>query len=215
MAKKSKVTQEEKVVKITELIDNPDNPNVHPEEQIKALAKSMDRYGQYYPIVVDESMTILCGHGKKEALLLNKATEAKVVIMRGLSDAQKKKLLLEDNKIQTLSFVNYDKVEEIIRNIGEGDIIGFNDDFVNTIINGNGNATVDNFGIDYSEKPDAAPQGGTKGGTAEPARTVPENQEQVSEEKAQEQEETMEAFSHGTSTARTIICPHCGKEIVL
>lgn len=205
---KSKITQEEKIVKISELKDNPDNPNTHPEEQIKGLAKSMDRYGQYYPIIVDENMVILCGHGKKAALLLNKETEAKVVVMHGLSDKQKKKLLLEDNKIQTLSFVNYDKVESIIKSIGEGDIIGFNDDFVNTIINGNANATVDNFGVDYS-KPIEQPTAGAQGGAAETA------QEQVPEEKAEQQEATIAEFDQGTTIARTIICPHCGKEITL
>jgi len=205
---KSKIKQEEKIVKISELIDNPDNPNTHPEEQIKGLAKSMDRYGQYYPIIVDENMVILCGHGKKAALLLNKETEAKVVVMHGLTEKQKKKLLLEDNKLQTLSFVNYDKVEGIIKSIGEGDIIGFNDDFVNTIINGNANATVDNFGVDYS-KPAEQPTAGTQGGASEAA------QEDVPEEKAEQQEATIAEFDQGTTTARTIICPHCGKEITL
>ncbi len=35
---------------------------------MKAIAESMERYGQYYPIIVDENMMVLCGHGKKKAL---------------------------------------------------------------------------------------------------------------------------------------------------
>lgn len=56
---------ETKKVLLSELKEFPGNPNVHPEEQVKAIAESMERYGQYYPIIVDENMMVLCGHGKK------------------------------------------------------------------------------------------------------------------------------------------------------
>ena len=45
---------ETKKVLLSELKEFPGNPNVHPEEQVKAIAESMERYGQYYPIIVDE-----------------------------------------------------------------------------------------------------------------------------------------------------------------
>ena len=93
---------ESKRVLLSVLKEFPGNPNVHPEEQVKAIAKSMERYGQYYPIVVDENYQVLCGHGKKKALEYMGEKEADVTIIKGLSDKQKKKLLIEDNKIQCL-----------------------------------------------------------------------------------------------------------------
>ena len=64
----TEVTQEQKVVAITELKEFPNNPNIHPQDQVKAIAESMKQYGQYYNIIVDDKMQILCGHGKKLAL---------------------------------------------------------------------------------------------------------------------------------------------------
>ena len=51
---KTNIKQEKKVVELSKLVPYDKNPNIHPEEQVKALAESMDEYGQYYPIIVDE-----------------------------------------------------------------------------------------------------------------------------------------------------------------
>ena len=69
---------ETKKVLLSELKEFPGNPNVHPEEQVKAIAESMERYGQYYPIIVDENMMVLCGHGKKKALEYRGEKEASI-----------------------------------------------------------------------------------------------------------------------------------------
>lgn len=53
------VTHEIKVVELAKLVPYEKNPNVHPIEQIKAIAESIERYGQYYPIIVDENLHIL------------------------------------------------------------------------------------------------------------------------------------------------------------
>lgn len=60
--------QETQIVELEKLVPYDNNPNVHPEDQVKAISESIERYGQYYPIVVDENYNILCGHGKKLAL---------------------------------------------------------------------------------------------------------------------------------------------------
>ena len=181
---KSKVTQERKTVKVTELKEFPNNPNIHPEEQVKAIAQSMETYGQYYPIIVDEKMQILCGHG----------TDADVVIMHGLSDKQKMKLVLEDNKIQSLSYINFGKVEDIIREIGETGIIGFTDDYLEAIIN---EVSTDNMGVDFTQ----------------PAQK--KSVESIPQEKQEEQTDEFEDIDSGMQPARTMVCPHCGKEITL
>lgn len=194
MANAKTVKQERKVVPVSELKEFPNNPNIHPEEQVKAIAKSMDTYGQYYPIIVDEKMQILCGHGKKLAIEMLGKTEAEVVIMHGLSDKQKMKLVLEDNKIQSLSYINFGKVEDIIREIGETDIIGYANDYLEAIIS---EVSTDNMGVDFTQ----------------PAKK--KAVEEIPTEKQEEQHEEFEDIESGMQSARTMVCPHCGKEITL
>ena len=57
-------TEQIKKMKLDDLKPHPENPNMHPPRQIEALAGSIRKYGQYYPIIVDENYTILGGHGK-------------------------------------------------------------------------------------------------------------------------------------------------------
>ena len=88
----AKVTQEKKVVLLEQLKEFADNPNQHPIAQVEALAKSMEAYGQYYPIVVDEHLMILAGHGKKLALEHLGRKEADVTIIKGLTENRKRNL---------------------------------------------------------------------------------------------------------------------------
>lgn len=196
---KSKVKHEEKIVPLSTLKENQDNPNLHPSEQVKALAESIERYGQYYPIVVDEDMNILAGHGKKRALESMGETEGKVIILKGLTEKQKSKLLLEDNKIQSMSYVNFGEVEKLIKKIGDIDIIGFSTDYLEAIINEN---VKDNTGVDFSLP---TPK----------VKSTQEQDEQIPAETKESQQKEFDDIDGGMQQARTIICPHCGKEIVL
>lgn len=190
--------KEHKVLPVSELKNHPKNPNKHPASQIEALAKSIEQYGQYYPIIVDEDYNILCGHGKKEALIKLGRKEADVLIMHGLSHKQKLKLLSEDNKIQSLSMVDFSMQEALIREIGEADIIGFNPQYIDSII---GDVSVDNMGVDMENKPTNTPK--------------PDNAAQAVPKTHENQTEHRDAFSDYCVNARTVKCPHCGKEITL
>lgn len=196
--KPTKIKQEHKVLPVSELKDHPKNPNKHPQSQIEALGQSIDTYGQYYPVIVDENKMILCGHGKKEALIKLGRKEADCIIMHGLSEKQKLKLLAEDNKIQSLSMVDFSKVEELIKEIGERDIIGFNPQYIDSII---GDVNVDNMGVDLS------PQ------ATQP--TKPDNLHTEKDKSTTNDAQHHDAFSEGCQNARTIKCPHCGKDITL
>lgn len=190
----AKVTQEKKVVPLELLKEFPDNPNQHPIAQVEALAKSMEAYGQYYPIVVDENYMILAGHGKKLALEHLGRKEADVTILKGLTEKQKKKLVVEDNKIQSMSFINYEKVENLIKEIGEIDIIGYPEDYLDSIVN---ELKVDNMGVDFDT----------------PAQKKPI--ESIPQEEIDEDTEELHEFESGMQTVRTMRCPHCGEEITL
>jgi hypothetical protein len=192
------VKHEIMTVELSRLVPYEKNPNVHPIEQIKAMADSIERYDQYYPIIVDENFKILCGHGKKLSLEYLGRTEGEVKVIKGLNDKQKLKIVIEDNKIQGMAYIDYAKVESIIKEVGEIDIIGFNTEYLETIINEN---VVDNMGVDFSVQVE---------------RKANEKQvEDIPQERRQTQQEEQISIDKGMHTARTMVCPHCGKEIVL
>jgi hypothetical protein len=192
------VTHEIKTVELAKLVPYENNPNVHPIEQVKAIAESIESYGQYYPIIVDEDMRILCGHGKKLALEHLGHKKGEVKILKGLTEKQKLRIVIEDNKIQSMSYVDYTKVEAIIREVGELDIIGFGTEYLDAIINEN---VKDNMGVDFSLPIEHKSN----------AKQI----EDIPQQKQEDQDEERNSIEDGMQQARTIICPHCGKEIVI
>lgn len=197
MAKK--VTKENMTLPLAQLVPYDKNPNKHPDEQVNAIAKSIDKYTQYYPIIVDENCMILCGHGKKAALELKGETMADVVMLKGLSHKDKLKLILEDNKIQQMSYSDYSMIEDIIREIKDVDIIGFSTDYLEAIISNN--SPTDNEGVDLH-----API---------VAKSQEEQIAQIPQEKRDKQQDEIDDIESGFVKPHTITCPHCGKEIVI
>lgn len=196
--KNSKVTRERKTVPVASLREFPGNPNIHPEDQIKAIAASIEKYGQYYPIIVDEDMQILCGHGKKKAIEYRGEATAEVIIMRGLTEKEKMKLIIEDNKIQTMSYSDFGKIEAIIRQIGDTDIIGFPEHYLDAVIN---EVVKDNMGVDFAQPMQ-------KKSSEQQIADIPQEQRDAADEE-------YSSIDGGMQSARTIRCPHCGTEITL
>lgn len=69
---KTNIKQEKKVVELSKLVPYDKNPNIHPEEQVKALAESMDEYGQYYPIIDGFHRWLVSGREPLKTMLGNK-----------------------------------------------------------------------------------------------------------------------------------------------
>lgn len=71
----------------------------HTKKQIRKLAKSLRDFGWTAPIVVDEHDNILAGHARHEAALLNGWTQVPVLVLRDLTETQKRALSIADNRI--------------------------------------------------------------------------------------------------------------------
>jgi DNA modification methylase len=87
------------LISIRKLQRNKRNVRTHPKKQARQIANSILRFGWTYPILVDENGVILAGHGRYEAALLLGLREVPVIVVSGLSDAEKRALALADNKI--------------------------------------------------------------------------------------------------------------------
>ena len=75
---------------LSELVTPEYNVRRHTDKQVKELVRSVEKYGQIRPIVIDEDGVILCGNGLKEALLSLGRETGECLIQSGLSDAEKK-----------------------------------------------------------------------------------------------------------------------------
>jgi DNA modification methylase len=78
---------------------NPRNARTHSKKQIRQIADSIDVYGFVVPVLIDENGMILTGHGRLEAAKLRGLSKVPVIVLKGLSEAKKRALLLADNKI--------------------------------------------------------------------------------------------------------------------
>jgi ParB-like chromosome segregation protein Spo0J len=87
------------VLNISELVTPEKNIRIHTDKQIKEFVRSINMFGQIRPAVVDENNVILAGNGLVEALKAAGKTEVEVYKIENLTENQKKKLMIADNKI--------------------------------------------------------------------------------------------------------------------
>ena len=110
------------------------NPRRHPEKQLAELVKSIEQFGQYRPLVVDEDGLILAGNGLHTALKRAGVAKVSVYRMKGLSEGQKQKLILADNKTGDLSNDDFDVIEAMVRELDDYEVPGFDPDVLRGII---------------------------------------------------------------------------------
>lgn len=101
-----------KIADITPLTDE-ENVVVHPESEIKLLEQSIRKFGQYRPIVLDESGKILAGNAVTEALGNLGSKEVYAVQYDDLSEEEKSALLLVDNYTSEMNFFRRGIAEEM------------------------------------------------------------------------------------------------------
>ena len=92
---------------LSELKEFPDNPRRHPESQIARLMKSIRRFWTN-PILIDETGTILAGHGRWEAARRLGMTEVPTVTISGLSDSDKRAVVIADNRLPEQAVWDFD-----------------------------------------------------------------------------------------------------------
>lgn len=110
----------EKIVKVADLTPYENNPRNN-DEAVPAVIESIKQCGYVSPIVVDEDLVVLAGHTRLRAIKQLGWTEIPVRIMEGLTEEQKKKFRLLDNK--TTEFAEWDivKLTEELEDLDFGD----------------------------------------------------------------------------------------------
>jgi len=75
------------------------NARTHTDEQVAQVAASIREFGWTNPILVAADGTIIAGHARLLAARKLKMTEVPVIVLDHLSDAQRRALVLADNRL--------------------------------------------------------------------------------------------------------------------
>jgi ParB-like chromosome segregation protein Spo0J len=86
-------------VPIAALKPYPANARTHSKRQIKQIAASIERFGFTNPVLVDDDLMILAGHGRVEAAKLLGIEEVPIVRISHLNEADKRAYVLADNQL--------------------------------------------------------------------------------------------------------------------
>ena len=115
-------------MKLSDLKKPEKNVRIHTEQQLKEFERSVAMFGQIRPIVVDENNVILAGNGLYDTLSAMGKDTADVYKYENLTENQKKKLMIADNKIFSLGIENLDTLNSFLEELqGDLDIPGFED----------------------------------------------------------------------------------------
>jgi ParB-like chromosome segregation protein Spo0J len=174
-------------------------------------------FGQIRPIVVDENNEILAGNGLYLTLMRLGIEEARVYKYDDLTSAQKKKLMIADNKIFNLGIENMDTLNEFLSELqGDLDIPGYDEDILRQMFADADELTeqISNYGtLDQSEIDTIREQTRRE---EERENASPQPVAQPAPAQNTEAQETAHADDpERAETGRFVICPKCGERIWL
>ena len=110
------------------------NTRLHSKRQLREYVRSIEMFGQIRPLVIDENNVVLAGNGLLAALRMMGAATVACHVVAGLTEKQKKKLMLADNKIFQLGEDDTYAFEEALRELsGDIDIPGYSADILKSL----------------------------------------------------------------------------------
>jgi hypothetical protein len=94
-----KITKAYETVPLSKLVPYARNAREHNAKQVAQIRASFREFGTINPCIVDGDYTLIAGHGRLLAAQEEGLAELPCVVVRGLTEAQKKAYRLADNKI--------------------------------------------------------------------------------------------------------------------
>ena len=124
------------IKKSLDLLKPPEkNIRLHSEKQLVEFERSVKMFGQIRPIVIDENHTILAGNGLAETMRRLGYKEADCYQVLGLSEIEKKKLMMADNRIFDLGVDDMTAFDELIAELGgDLDVPGYDEDMLKALV---------------------------------------------------------------------------------
>ena len=204
-------------MKLVDLVKPEKNVRIHTEQQLKEFQRSVKMFGQIRPIVVDENNVILAGNGLYETLIAMGKETADVYKYDNLTENQKKKLMIADNKIFSLGIENLDTLNSFLEDLqGDLDIPGFDEDILKQMVSEAEDVTEKLS--EYRTLDDEEIQSIKESGERKEQQIQKAEVEQATpapQPIAQPQQEMPEDSEDTTEVKKFVICPKCGEKIWL
>lgn len=128
----------EKVLKnIDELIPYSRNSRTHSETQIKQIEKSIIEFGFTNPVLIDETGSIVAGHGRVISAQNLGINEVPCIVLNDLTEAQKKAYVIADNKLALNADWDFDLLKEELSSLQHEfdlELIGFDASELNDLL---------------------------------------------------------------------------------
>ena len=116
------------------------NARTHSDEQVAQIAAAITEFGWTNPILIGDDDVIIAGHGRLMAAQRLGMAEVPVIVLGHLNEAQRRAVVVSDNKIALNAGWDLEILMEqieLIRSDGfELDMIGFSDDELAEIMDG-------------------------------------------------------------------------------
>ena len=116
---------------VKELIPYVRNSRTHSDEQVIQIASSIKEFGFTNPILIDDQLGIIAGHGRLLAAKKLNISDVPTITLSNLSEAQKKAYVIADNKLAlnagwdiAMLQIEIEELKELDFNL---DLLGFNE----------------------------------------------------------------------------------------
>lgn len=188
------------------------NVRMHTEKQLKEFERSVSMFGQLRPIVTDEAGVILAGNGLFETLIRLDWKEADVLQVEGLTENQKKKLMLADNKIFGLGVDDLETFDAFLVDLKDDlDIPGFDEDLLKSMVAQAEEVTekLQEYGTLDEDEIEEIKAAGERKDLYMTTGVADKGEADKPKEDVPGQEEPKEPVR------QYVVCPHCGEKIWL
>lgn len=123
---------------ILRLVPYARNARTHSDSQVAEIAASIGRFGFNNPVLVDETGSIIAGHGRVLAAKRLGMDEVPVVVLSHLTDAERRAYILADNKLAEKAGWDEDLLRLELADLQDLDIdlnvIGFEDKEIDRLL---------------------------------------------------------------------------------
>lgn len=114
------------------------NSRTHSEIQIEQIANSIREFGFVNPILIGDDNTIIAGHGRLMAAKAMELESVPVIRLSGLSDRQRRALVIADNKIAMNAGWDFAKLGDELSQLVSEDfdlgLTGFNEQEIDALL---------------------------------------------------------------------------------
>lgn len=209
------------IINLEEIVKPEKNIRIHTKRQLKEFERSIKMFGQIRPVVIDENNVILAGSGLYDTLMMMGKKTVYVYRYENLTENQKKKLMIADNKIFNLGVEDMDTLNKFFDELGNDlDIPGFDEEVLKQMVSEVEDVTdkISGYGIlDEENINQIKNNAARKEHKIQDILTGQERQHEEVENGPVLQEPLEQAACNSVdkNIGKFVICPKCGEEIWL